>query len=225
MIASFDRLNELNIKRRSMPYKQYFGEMELSVQDKEKRMKLAEEIEDIMLLFFELIATSTVFAMTDWAYLQTWLVIRLQGVAARTYVDGDDIFIAMYPTKTANDIIEATRKAFDFNMIPEEDTTKPDQVYAMSKDRAMFVAENEANTLYNRADYMKAKKAGKKYKTWITQKDSRVRKTHREIDNKRIPIDEFFYVGMAEMLYPKDIENAAGYPEEYVNCRCTIKYS
>jgi hypothetical protein len=225
MIASFDRLNELNIKRRSIPYKQYFGEMELSVRDKERRVKLAEDIEDIMLLFFELLATSSVFVMIDWDYLLTWLTIRLQGVAARAYVDGDDIFIAMYPTKTASEIIEATRNAFGFNMVPEEDTTDPAQVYAMSKDRAMFVAENEANTLYNRSDYVKAKKAGKKYKTWITQKDSRVRKTHREIDNKKIPIDEFFYVGKAEMLYPKDIDNAAGYPEEYVNCRCTIKYS
>ena len=88
----------------------------------------------------------------------------------------------------------------------------------------MFIAENEANTMYEDEDYILALKEGMTRKKWVTIQDRRVRDTHREVEGVTIPIDEFFQVGNAQMLYPKDVINGGGYPEEIVNCRCSCIY-
>lgn len=94
----------------------------------------------------------------------------------------------------------------------------------LSDDRAMYNAENEANTVLNYKDYKEAS-LKYKYKTWITENDSRVRQTHIPLEGETIPIADMFVVGEALMRFPKDIEYASDYPEEIVNCRCSIKYS
>lgn len=223
MIASFDRLNELNIKRRSIPFKQYFGEMDLFESQKKERIEAAKKIYDLMMLFFEFVAVGVAAGAVDWDYMQQWLASQLQIIVAGIYVDGDDLFMGFYPVNTAQQIIEATRQVYGVD--GEKKPSEVEEAKIISEDRAMFIAENESNALYNRADYEIAVKRGKKFKTWIAKTDSKVRKTHREVDRKKIPIEEFFQVGMAEMLYPKDVLNAAGFPEEIVNCRCVVKYS
>ena len=104
------------------------------------------------------------------------------------------------------------------------DTTNrhPDDPYYLSKDRAVLIAQNEANTVYNHVDYVTAKESGKKYKTWITEGDERVRETHVEVDMKTIPIDEYFLVGTDTMRYPHDYLN--GSPGNLINCRCICTY-
>lgn len=43
---SFDELNQMDMNTRSIPYEKYFGEMELPKEEKETRIKLAENMED-----------------------------------------------------------------------------------------------------------------------------------------------------------------------------------
>ena len=93
-----------------------------------------------------------------------------------------------------------------------------------SSDRALFNAENSANDVLNYDLYQKALAEGKTHKKWITEKDNKVRETHREVENKVIPIKEWFRVGGIKMRFPKDYEYAIEAPQETVNCRCSVKY-
>ena len=45
-VLSFDELNQLGIERRSMEFEQYFGEMDITPKQRDKRISLAEELED-----------------------------------------------------------------------------------------------------------------------------------------------------------------------------------
>lgn len=93
----------------------------------------------------------------------------------------------------------------------------------LSNDRITYNAENEANTVMNYKDYTEAK-GTKKYKTWYTEADDRVRPTHVPLEGETIPIDDLFVVGAALMRYPKDVEYCDD-DSEICNCRCSIEYS
>ena len=126
--------------------------------------------------------------------------------------------------------------AFSQNGIPIEDnyinqlvidlieTTNrhPDDPYYLSKERALLIAQNEANTAYNYSDYVNAKSEGKTHKTWITEGDEKVREAHVEVDMQTIPIDDYFLVGGDTMRYPHDYINAS--PGNIINCRCVCIY-
>ena len=49
---AFDELNSLLANKRSMPFGQYFGEMELSDEEIQNRIELAEKLEDGFLFVF-----------------------------------------------------------------------------------------------------------------------------------------------------------------------------
>ena len=121
---------------------------------------------------------------------------------------------------------------YDFDE-EEEETENPEkeekkQDYWVSEDRAKFIAENEANTICNNQEYYEAVKAGKTHKIWMAFPDNRVRFTHEEANGSEIPIKDYFSVGRARMLFPKDLTSkystAEECPEEVINCRCTVKY-
>lgn len=104
------------------------------------------------------------------------------------------------------------------------DTTNrhPDDPYYLSKERALLIAQNEANTAYNYSDYYNAISEGKTHKTWITEGDEKVREAHAEVDMRTIPIDDYFLVGGDTMRYPHDYLNAT--PGNIINCRCVCTY-
>lgn len=58
-------------------------------------------------------------------------------------------------------------------------------------------------------------------KTWISQRDERVRPTHIEADGQEVGTDEFFIVGGFNMMYPRDRSAPI---EEWINCRCNAIY-
>ena len=94
----------------------------------------------------------------------------------------------------------------------------------ISDDRVAFNAENEANTVMNYSDFQAAKAKGFTKKRWIAMQDEKVRLSHQEVDEQVLHIDEFFIVGDVLMRYPKDIEYSADFPEQYINCRCSVEY-
>ena len=95
--------------------------------------------------------------------------------------------------------------------------------YWLSINRAINIAQNEANTILNYTNYMDAKDRGCQFKTWLTMLDNKVRDTHEEIEGQKIGIDEYFVVGNSQMRFPHDLELAPD-PEEVINCRCAVDY-
>jgi hypothetical protein len=68
-----------------------------------------------------------------------------------------------------------------------------------------------------------ARAEGYEFKIWKTQGDNRVRKTnwHKQVANKKIPIEESFRVGNMVADYPGDMRLPPG---ERIRCRCYLIY-
>ena len=198
----FDELNKL--------FKAYFNVMDISEEDKRKR-------EECAFFFYDAV----------W-YVLT--MIRLDNERER--LESEDFYIKSleYRIKDAltENAIESEEDTIDEEYIPQmtreviETTFRHlDEEYFLSEDRAVLIAQNEANTVLNSADYKQAKKQGKKYKQWIAEIDSRTRPWHEEVNGIRIPIDDMFQVGNDSMRFPHDYTAS---PENIVNCRCSCKY-
>lgn len=191
----FDELNRL---------RRFFSTMEISEGEKEKRVSLGKLLYDAFFYIFLMMKTEAkVKGKIEKEYYKQSLDNRIRDALKDLPYDEE------YIPKLTDDVIETTARHLD-------------DEYYFSKERALLVAQNESNTVYNSFDYQKAKKSGKKYKRWLTEKDSRVRLAHEEVDDMKIPIDEYFYVGNDNMLFPHDYLN--GSAENLVNCRCTCIY-
>lgn len=193
----FDELNQL---------KRFFSVMELPQKEKDKRVSLG-------MLFYD-------------AFFYVFLLMQ-----ADVKVNGDidkDFYIRSLDGRI-RDVLEENNLPYDENYIPQltedviETTTRHlDEPYYFSQERALLVAQNESNTVYNSIDFKTAKAQGKKYKTWMAIEDERTREAHTIVDTTRIPIDEMFVVGNDRMLFPHDYLNAS--PENLINCRCSCLY-
>lgn len=192
----FDELNKL--------FGAYFKVMDISEEDRKKRI-------DYAFLFYE--AVWYVLTMIrlenernrldDKESYRVSLEYRIKDIIEDTPVDEE------YIENITEDIIDTT-----FRHLDDE--------YFLSERRAVLIAQNEANTVMNGADFFNAKKSGKTHKQWIAERDDKTREWHLLIDGTFIPIDEKFKVGGEEMRFPHD---PTASPENLVNCRCTCKYS
>ena len=63
---SFDELNTLIPNKRSMSFEQFFGEMELSDEEIQKRIELAEKLEDGFLFVLALLFTMQQYNEVNW---------------------------------------------------------------------------------------------------------------------------------------------------------------
>lgn len=201
MLRIFDKLSGDRI---SIPYEEYFGEMEISNEEKEKRTELAKELEVLFLFLF------MAYAREQSDKVKKILQDKYKDIATEFIgVEKASSYIEEYAKQIIEDTIRVTNKNID-------------DPYYTSWDRAMFIAENEANSIGNYRQQLEAVKSGKKYKTWLTMNDKKVRHTHKEIDSLKIPIFEAFQVGDSKMMFPKDSNGEA---KETVNCRCVLEYS
>lgn len=203
----FDKLNNL----RSMPYEQYFGEMGISDKQKKERIALAEELEDVFDYLFLIIASYSLIG-------RELVIPELYDLVSTRYTDlvktlpdieDNDEYIETYINDISKEIVDAT-----FKHIKDS--------YYTSEDRAMLIAEEESNTIYNYVDELRAMSQGKTRKTWVTMGDDRVRQTHRDIDRVTIGIFEKFRVGDSLMMRPRD---PSGSPQEVIGCRCWLEYT
>lgn len=208
MAREFDELNVLEKNNRSVPFDIYFGEMELTEGQKEKRIAVAEELDELMLFLFALIAAMLETDSLDRDYILIQVNQRYLQIAGK-YVDVDK-YVEDYIKRFSDTFIQTT---FD----------RIDDLWYLSADRASFIAENESETTWNYEEYKKAIKSGKTKKKWDDVRDSKERKTHREVGGTIIPIEDTFVVGNSLMRYPKD-DSLGADTKEIINCRCTIKY-
>lgn len=190
----FDELNRL---------RRFFSTMEISEGEKEKRVSLGKLLYDGFFYVFLMMKTEVkVKGEIDKEYYKQSLDNRIRDALKDLPYDEE------YIPKLTEDVIETTARHLD-------------DEYYFSKERALLVAQNESNTVYNSFDYQTAKKSGKKYKTWNAEIDNRTRPWHEEVDGVKIPIDEMFQVGEDLMRFPHDYTAS---PENIINCRCTCIY-
>lgn len=204
MAIELDELNKL--EREIISYKDYFSKMEISDKEKEERTKLAEQLE-ILFLFFLLS-----YARGEGIDYESMICEKYITIANEFLDTGKpSAYISDHARKLAHDVVRTTKQ-------------HDGEVFYMSRERAMLISANEANVIGNYSQYAQAVKSGKRYKTWITERDSRVRQTHMEVDGVTIGIFEPFEVGGSLMMWPKDMSLGAGYGLTS-NCRCVTSYS
>ena len=223
-VQDFDKLNIL--KRHSEPFEDYFKPMLLSPAQKKARMELAFDLEDALIIFFDYLQTMINREMlNEVADKQQLTYLIYDVVADKDYFKNEEEM-----NKYVSDIVDETYKATVDNLAkyPNDMSYDGKSQYWVSEDRAMFIAENEANTLLNGAEFNQAVSEGKMWKIWDVYPDDRVRPTHLEVFGATIPIDEYFDVGEAHLLYPKDVTSefstGAEHPEEIIGCRCSLRY-
>lgn len=212
-MPKFDELNQL---------KRFFSTMEISEEEKNKRCDLAYFFYDAIWYTFMLFR-----AENDLARIRNERESIINGNNTVNY-DIDESSFRITLQNRLEDVLNHNDIPYEkeyINRLVDDitETTKrhPDDIYYLSKDRALVIAQNEANTIYNHADYETARQSGKQYKVWLTENDERVRLEHIEVDGQKIPIDEMFIVGGEQMRYPHDY-NAS--PQNIINCRCVCVY-
>lgn len=213
-----DELNKLEYEKENsvniIPIQRYFKEMELSEKQIKEREKFATDLKDMFMIFFLLFRGNKVAGnVQDIDYYNTMLNRQykelLETYSLMSYLD-DDMVNAYIPLMLAS-VINTTYE-------------KQDEPYILSEERAEFLSTDQANTVLNEADYNRAIKNGATHKRWIKEPDERVRKTHKAVTNKDVPIDYLYTVGTSTMRYAKDTKYSPSL-REIINCRCSMEYS
>ena len=214
----FDELNKLGspiVKRSNkplpLPYRDYFGAMHITPAQMRSRIELAEGIEDVMLYVFAYwtIAASAEIPIDEVRQDAKDKMRLLLGKHTKL-----DSYLEKHIDKVIDEVIDATAKH-----TAEKDSSD----YWLSTDRAMLIAENEANSFENYVDYREAATGGKAKKKWITENDEKVRLTHELAEGQTVDIDGLFLVGDSLMRFPMDTLYDPD-PREIVNCRCACIY-
>ena len=205
---SFDELNSLLSNKRSMSFEQYFGEMELSDDEIQQRIELAEKLEDGFLFVLALLFTMQQYNEVNWERARQEYENRyLSALAGYVTITP---YIRQYVRDMSYDIMDSTKK-------------HQAEYYYYSPDRGKFMAECEANTTRSYQCNEDAIAQGKTMKRWLTMGDKRVRTTHKEVGGTSKPIGEPFYVGGSLMMFPRDTQYSP--PNSLVcGCRCSIEY-
>ena len=151
MEREIDELNEMG--KRIIDYEEYFSEMEISEEEKEKRVELAKKFE-VLFLFFLLSYSENQNMNYESMIYEKYIVIALEFLRQ----DSIPSYVDDYARKLASDVVQTTVK-------------HEGEEFYTSKERGMLISANEANTLGNYNQQVRAIKSGMRYKTWITEKD------------------------------------------------------
>lgn len=203
MLLEQDKLNNQITDRRGY-YEEYFSVMDIPKIEKDKRVQLAEDIDDIYDGLFELILLMMSLNMVlDRVYLNGYLENRLIDVS-----DGSE-YLTEYAHISAEDTVNTTLDHIDDD-------------YYTSNDRAVFLAAEDAQTIANYEQFEKAVKSGKTHKEWRSELTKTTRKDHRNMHGTVAPIKDMFQFPDCEMMMPHDTVN--GTMKQIANCRCSLKF-
>lgn len=232
-IQNFDKLNIL--KRRSLPYREYFQVMDLPPRDLERRIRLAMDMEEAFATFFEVIMMGVISEATVKQQL-TYDIYDILGDEKRFETEEQkDKYVSNLVSEIYQSTVENLAHHPNDYVLKDgvdkdiADITADDiEPYWTSSDRTVFIAEEESNTVFNSQEFVEAKERGVTHKIWADYGDDRVRTTHQIVNGAKIPIGSYFNVGAAQMLYPRDVTSAlstgAEHPEEVIRCRCRAIY-
>lgn len=206
---SWDELNQLVGYKISEPYDEYFDPMQISEEQKQKRIKMAEEIESVMtdLLIEMFYAEQYDTPVFDVAYRDA--VQAYIAAVAVLGIEPDD-YLQNHAEEIIANVIEVLSKHWD-------------DPWFYSKDRAIALAEGESNSIWNYTEYEDAVK-NKRWKTWHTIMDGRERESHAEANGTRIPINDVFHLQGGDCYFPRD-DSLGMSDEEIISCRCSLSFS
>lgn len=221
---TFSQLNELYDDLAedgylSEPYEDYFDVMDIPDDSKKRRQESADNLERI---FRDLLAL-VFYLYSDGAFDYSTAVREAQD-KYKKYVDDvmttdrtnrnrktSGFFTDVHIPTTVTGIVNTTLK-------------NPDNLFNFSIDRARMIAENEANSMWNDAEFEEAVLSGMTSKTWHTIIDRNTRDWHAEVNGQTKPILEPFDVDGELLMFPRDESWGCG-PGNVVNCRCSASYS
>lgn len=218
-LQKHDKLNNLSI-----PYEEYFGEMGLSKEEIRRRIELAKRIEKIFGYVFVLIKSDMLANNHfDAEYYAEFAKRRYADILIEFDIDIKEAYpwLLAHIDESVDDIIANIQ---EYAEQVSEDAEDNEDSWYLSSDRAILIAENEANSVGEYKTFQDAVNKGKTRKVWNTMLDYKVRHTHTELEGYSIPIMERFKVGNYEMYQPKDTSLGAGM-EEIANCRCWCTYT
>lgn len=205
---TWDELNQLVGYNISEPFDEYYAPMKLTEKQKRQRMDLAERLDDVFIAllaeFFYAdqigaIVSSDIYERTRESYMD----------AVRQSVEPD-----YYILNHGIELIATTIAVL---------MRHQDEPYFYSEDRAMVIAENDSNSIWNHTEYEEAVK-NKHYKTWHTIMDGKERESHAEVNGLTIPINDVFHLQGGDCYYPRSDELGLS-DDEIVNCRCSLTFS
>lgn len=238
---TFDALNQLTGYKRSISISQFFDEMKLTKQQKTYRKALARKLEDEMVwlmsyLFYarqqgisvSMDALNEIrqryrIVLVDiqreypnaFAAVQREMDFLAANIIAQTNAriiqaqTSDNGYIDSHIDSATADIIDATNR-------------HKDDPYFYSKDRARLIAENEASTIFDHAEYRTALRT-KTHKRWLTIMDNHERESHAEANGMVVPIDDPFELAGGALMHPHDYSLGCS-EDELINCRCSVEY-
>jgi len=95
-------------------------------------------------------------------------------------------------------------------------------IFNQSEARRRTIARTETLRTVNATRFEQMKAAGMDYKEWSAIGDGDTRDSHLDLDAQRVPMGKPFITPVTgrEIMYPLD--PSCQYPEETINCRCTI---
>ena len=209
---TFDQLNILydaEHKRMSMDYEEFFGDMDISEQQKERRVDTAEKLEDVFMVLLSLVF----YLYVDEAFDYTDAIAEAQ-----------DAYMNIMAGASVSDYYTDAHVPNTINGVVNTMLANPENPFNFSFDRAILIAENEANSMWNDAEFEEALRSGKTQKTWHAILDKRTRDWHAEVNGQTKPITEPFDVAGEYMQFPRD-ESLGASGGNIVNCRCSATYS
>lgn len=217
-IQRFDELNNI-------VYGKYFDVMDISDEEKKRRIKLSEDFEDIVLFFFA-------YFDIDYEVNQLYAIVeeRIKIIAERYLNTENLVYINEWAKRFAKQVVDETVEKINspvpddevFNFDEEEIEISKNE-YWTSDIRAKFISRGIANQIGNFKEMLDAVNKGYTFKVWNTEKDNRVRQSHRDVDGQTVRIYEAFDVGGYDMLFPTD-DSMGAQLTETSNCRCHVTY-
>lgn len=199
LIAELLKFDEIN--------KRYFGEMELSNIEIQRRIVVAKNLFRLLVPFFEKQKESKridpgMFVIMLDLYMEQLVEIYKDSTTTRY-----DSWANEHAERFARDITEATIN-----------WKRGNQNNAFSETRAKEIALNESNLFFNNKMHQEKKKRYE-YHVWHAHRDESTREAHYLADGQVRPINEPFDIGGYKMMYPMDGTYGTP-PEMIVNCRC-----
>lgn len=185
--------------------------MEISEVDKERRILLAEDIANVILLFLLMIDADIKLGKTpDSQYYIESMKNRMEMILIfYDWIGIETVMGAMADIdRVIADIVEGAIEH---------------QSALSDSEKAETIAEDLANVVGNMEQYQTALRLGYTKKTWHTMGDRFVRETHKKLDNMQIDIHEPFVSSGSKMMYPTDLSMGANL-SEIINCRCSCSY-
>lgn len=211
-------------KERNLPYREYFGDMYLEPEEKERRIQMAEDMEIVFLFLFAWTLNNDGIVRGDITFSYVYKTVEERcWETVRPYVEQDQKVTLSPETRgRLNESIRDYIARQTRHVVDNTDKHLKDD-YFTSPDRARGISENQTNGIANDQEMYEAFEGGYTSKTWVTMEDNRVRDTHVMVDGETIPIEEPFMVGDSLLMFPGD-DSLGASEEELANCRCHVEY-